>query len=175
MKCKFMLSRSSQAVDRHPASRSPLCRTCLEIDGLYRRRARTKANRPRWRRGAAVTEFAIVAPVFFLMIVGFLEFGRALMVQQVLINASRVGARQASTTAATLAEVEAAVEEYTSGVAVPAVDVSVTPDPSAATPGTTITVTTSVAFGDVSWMTSPWFLGGKTLTATSQMRKEGFE
>jgi hypothetical protein len=24
-------------------------------------------------------------------------------------------------------------------------------------------------------MASPWFLGGKTLTATSQMRKEGFE
>jgi Flp pilus assembly protein TadG len=41
-----------------------------------------------------VTEFAVVAPVFFLMVVGFLEFGRALMVQQVLINASRVGARQ---------------------------------------------------------------------------------
>ena len=44
------------------------------------------------RRGAAATEFAIVAPVFFLMVIGFIEFGRALMVQQVLVNASRVGA-----------------------------------------------------------------------------------
>jgi Flp pilus assembly protein TadG len=116
-----------------------------------------------------------VAPVFFLMLIGFLEFGRALMVQQVLINASRVGARQASTTGATLAEVESAVEEYAAGVAVPGVDVDVSPDPGAAAPGTTVTVTTSVGFDEVSWMQSPWFLGGATLTAQSQMRKEGFE
>lgn len=127
------------------------------------------------RRGAAVTEFAIVAPLFFLLVIGFIEFGRALMVQQVLINASRVGARQAITTGATSAEVEAAVEEYTAGVAVPGVTVSVTPNPATAAAGTAITVNTSVAFSDVSWMPSPWFLGGKTLRANSQMRKEGFE
>jgi Flp pilus assembly protein TadG len=144
-------------------------------------RSHVRLRRSRWpisrdsRRGAAVTEFAIVAPIFFLMIIGFLEFGRALMVQQVLINASRVGARQAITTGASAAEVETAVEEYADGVAVPGVDVSISPDPASATAGTTITVTTSVAFSDVSWMASPWFLGGKTLTASSQMRKEGFE
>lgn len=127
------------------------------------------------RRGAAVTEFAIVAPIFFLMIIGFLEFGRALMVQQVLINASRVGARQAITTGATTSEVQAAVQDYTEGVAVPNVSVSVSPDPASASAGTAITVTTSVNFSDVSWMPAPWFLGGKTLTANSRMRKEGFE
>jgi Flp pilus assembly protein TadG len=125
--------------------------------------------------GAAATEFAIVAPIFFLMLIGFLEFGRALMVQQVLINASRVGARQAITTSATTSEVQAAVEDYTEGVAVPGVEVTVSPSPSGAAPGTSITVTTSVDFADVSWMPAPWFLGGKTLTASSQMRKEGFE
>jgi Flp pilus assembly protein TadG len=131
--------------------------------------------RRRFRRGAAATEFAVVAPVFFLMVVGFLEFGRALMVQQVLINASRVGARQAITTSATTADVENVVEDYTAGVAVPGVSVVVSPDPAAADPGDAITVTTSVAFSDVSWMASPWFLSGTTLTASSQMRKEGFE
>lgn len=127
------------------------------------------------RRGAAVTEFAIVAPVFFLMVIGFIEFGRALMVQQVLINASRVGARMASTTGATTSAVQSAVQDYTTGVAVPGVTVAVSPNPATANPGTAITVTTSVAFSSVSWMTSPWFLGGKTLTANSQMRKEGFK
>jgi Flp pilus assembly protein TadG len=127
------------------------------------------------RLGAAATEFAIVAPVFFMMIIGFLEFGRALMVQQVLINASRVGARQAITTGATTTEVESAVADYTAGVTVDGVDVSVSPDPSSAAPGTAITVTTSVPFSEVSWLASPWFLEGKTLTASSQMRKEGFE
>ncbi len=98
-----------------------------------------------------------------------------MMVQQVLINASRVGARHASTTSATMTEVETAVTDYAEGVAVPGVDVTVLPDPATADPGTTITVTTSVPFSDVSWMPSPWFLGDKTLTATSEMRKEGFE
>jgi hypothetical protein len=109
------------------------------------------------------------------MVVGFLEFGRAMMVQQVLINASRVGARQAITTSATTGEVENVVEDYTAGVAVPGVSVVVSPDPATADPGDPITVTTSVAFTEVSWMASPWFLGDTTLTASSQMRKEGFE
>ncbi len=139
-------------------------------------RERFSACRKRYlRRGAAVTEFAIVAPLFFMLVIGFIEFGRALMVQQVLINASRVGARQAITTGATTAEVQTAVEDYTAGVAVPGVTVNVSPNPTTAAAGTAITVTTSVPFGEVSWMPSPWFLGGKTLTANSQMRKEGFE
>ncbi len=126
------------------------------------------------RLGASATEFACVAPVFFLMIIGFIEFGRALMVQQVLVNASRVGARQAITTSATTSGVETAVQQYTAAVAVPGVTVNVTPNPATATPGSMITVTTAVPFNTVSWMASPWFLGGKTLSSSSTMRKEGF-
>ena len=118
------------------------------------------------RRGAAATEFAIVAPVFLLMIIGIVELGRALMVQQVLINASRVGVRQAITLGATTAEVEDAVEDYAASAAVPGVSASVTPDPAAAVAGDSITVTTNVPFNDVSWLASPWFLGGRTLSAS---------
>src|SRR6476620_266776 len=103
------------------------------------------------RRGVAATEFAIVAPVFFLMVIGFIEFGRALMVQQVLINASRVGARMASTSGATAGGVQTAVQDYSAGVAVSGVSVTVTPNPTTATAGTVITVTTSVPFSNVSW------------------------
>lgn len=127
------------------------------------------------RLGVAATEFAIVAPVFLLLVIGILELGRAMMVQQVLINASRVGARQAITLGATMAEVQSAVADYAASVAVPGVTVDVTPDPTAASAGDAITVTTSVAFNDVSWLASPWFLRGNTLTANSRMRKEGFE
>jgi len=127
------------------------------------------------RRGAAVVELAIVAPIFLLMLVGIIELGRALMVQQVIINASRVGARQAIIPGAGQADVEAAVEAYASSVAVPGVTVTVTPSPSGASAGDMITVTTSVDFANVSWLASPWFLGGATLNASSEMRKEGFE
>jgi len=137
-------------------------------------------QRRRWlrgtlRRGVAATEFAIVAPIFLLLVIGILELGRAMMVQQVLINASRVGARQAITLGATSAEVQSAVADYAAGVAVPSVTVSVTPDPAAAKAGDVISVTTSVPFNAVSWLAAPWFLNGKTLTASSEMRKEGFD
>lgn len=147
------------------------------------RRAATSCSRHRagliraasHRRGVAVVEFAIVAPVFFLMVIGFIEFGRALMVQQVLINASRVGARQATTTGATTGQVQTTVQDYTAGIAVNGVTVTVTPDPATAAAGTAITVQTTVPFSTVSWLKPPWFLGTKTLTASSQMRKEGFQ
>jgi hypothetical protein len=55
------------------------------------------------------------------------------------------------------------------------VTVSVTPSPASATAGSPILVTASVPYSDVSWLPAPWFLGGTTLQASSQMRKEGFE
>jgi Flp pilus assembly protein TadG len=119
-------------------------------------------------------EFAVVAPIFFLMVIGILEFGRALMVQQVLVSAARVGARQAVTLNATAADTSTTVTNYTDNAAVPGVAVAVSPDPNTAAPGDVITVTTSVAFDQVSWMPTPWFLEGKTLNSTSSMRKEGF-
>lgn len=97
------------------------------------------------------------------------------MVQQVLINASRVGARQAITLGASTSSVVSAVADYSASVAVPGVTVAVSPSPSAAAAGTPITVTTTVSYSSVSWLPSPWFLGGATLRASSQMRKEGFE
>src|SRR3954451_6753111 len=147
---------------------------CKKATGTRALRLRRLA-RASLRRGAAVTEFAIVAPVFFLMVIGFIEFGRALMVQQVLVNASRVGARMATTTGSTSTGVQTAVTNYTSGVAISDVTATVSPDPATAAAGTTITVTASVPFSKVSWMKSPWFLTGKTLTASSQMRNQVYE
>src|SRR3974390_1590511 len=48
------------------------------------------------RRGASAVEFAVVAPFFFLLVLGLIEFGRALMVQHMLNNAARIGARVAT-------------------------------------------------------------------------------
>jgi Flp pilus assembly protein TadG len=164
---KFRLSQVP--VPRFAAADDSATRTSGLRSWLCRRRGRSQ------RRGIAATEFAVVAPVFFLMVIGFLEFGRAMMVQQVLVNASRVGARQAITTSATAASAQSAAQDYAVGMAVPGVVVAVSPDPSAADPGDVVTVTTTVPFSAVSWMPAPWFLGGKTLTASSMMRKEGFE
>jgi Flp pilus assembly protein TadG len=126
------------------------------------------------RRGVAAVEFAIVAPLFFLLIIGIIEIGRAMMVQQVLINASRVGARRAITLSSSEQAVTDAVTEYANGVGISGLSVEVSPDPAAAAAGQAITVDVEIDFQEVSWMPAPWFMGGKQLGASSVMRKEGF-
>jgi len=103
-----------------------------------------------------------------------IEVGRALMVQQVLINASRVGAREAVTLASTSSSAVSAADDYAAGVGISGISVAVSPDPGSAAAGTEVTVTTTIDFASVSWLPSPWFMGGKVLTASSVMRKEGF-
>jgi Flp pilus assembly protein TadG len=52
-----------------------------------------RARRPR-RRGAAAVEFAVVAPIFFVLCLGIIEFGRGLMVTELLNEAARKGCRK---------------------------------------------------------------------------------
>lgn len=46
-------------------------------------------------RGQAMVEFALVAPIFLLILFGILEFGRYVYIAQILNNAAREGARYA--------------------------------------------------------------------------------
>jgi len=47
----------------------------------------------RGERGATVAEFAVVALLFFMMIIGIIEFGRLLYTHNALTDATRRGAR----------------------------------------------------------------------------------
>ena len=129
----------------------------------------------RYRRGAAAVEFAVVAPVFFLMIFGMIEFGRMIMVQQVLTNASREGARLAVLDGTASSDVKTAVAKYLTGariydnvttalssatirVYVGVGDTYVLAEPSTAGYGAPVTVTVEVPFSQVSWLPSPIFV-----------------
>lgn len=63
----------------------------------------------RWRRfrrdqrGAAMVEFAIVAPVLLLFVFGIIEYGRYFFLYNNLTNAAREGARLAAVTPLTTA------------------------------------------------------------------------
>ncbi len=127
------------------------------------------------RTGAAAVEFAIVLPVFVLLVFGMIEYGRMVMVQQVITNASREGARQAVLDGATSAAVQTAVTSYLTGASVSGSSTTVSPNPSGAAAGVPITVTVSIPFTAVSWLPSPMYLGGKTLSATTTMRRESVE
>ena len=45
-------------------------------------------------RGAAAMEFALVLPLLAALVFGIVDFGRMLWFQEVLVNATRTGARQ---------------------------------------------------------------------------------
>lgn len=150
-------------------------------DGRISRRSTVKlekACRPcrRKRRGAAAVEFALVAPLFFLMVCGMIEFGRAIMVQQVLTNSSREGARVAvlDSQTPTASTVTSTVNTYLQNAGISGATVTITPaEPTSATYGQPVTVEVSIPFSSVSWLPAPWFLGGNTqLRASTVMRRE---
>src|SRR5436190_16323958 len=97
------------------------------------------------RSGAVLIEFAFVAPVFFVMVLGIFEFGRAMMVQTLLTSASQQGARAGALNGAQLADVTTAVNSYLTGAGVSGASTTCTPSPpSNAAPGTDVKVTVSI-------------------------------
>lgn len=124
--------------------------------------------------GAAVVEFACVIPIFLLLVVGTIEIGRALMVQELITNASREGARIAGyDTTTDTSTVTSAVSSYLSNAGISGPSTVVNPDPpSNAADGQAVTVTVSIPYAKVSWVPSPFFLGGTTLSAVSVMRRQ---
>jgi Flp pilus assembly protein TadG len=89
-------------------------------------------------RGAAVVEFAIMLPLFLLVIGGVVDFGRAFFTQIQLTNAAREGARAAIVSTAPPADIQARA-----GVAgVPGMTTTI----NSACPGANASVTTQVSF-----------------------------
>ena len=136
----------------------------------------------RKRRGAAAVEFAIVAPLFFLLVFGMIEFGRMVMVQQILTNASREGARKAVLDGSTTTDVTDTVITHMGDaqITIDTSNITINPaNPATANYGDPITVTVSVPFSQVSWlptnMLAHFLPAGQTditLTAQTVMRRE---
>lgn len=125
------------------------------------------------RTGAAVVEFAVVAPLLFLLTFGMMEVSRMVMVKQLLINASREGARLAVLPGATSAEVLELVSDELTAYAVNGVNIQIQPASLAsAAAGTPVTVSLDVPAASVSWIPKPLFSFNQTLRASTTMRKE---
>ncbi len=132
-----------------------------------------RCRRGHGRRGAAAVEFAVVLPVFITLVFGMIEYGRMVMVQQVITNAAREGCRRAIMDGTTGQEVQDLVNNYLESAGITAATVTVTPsEPSEAGAGEPITVSVSVPYDQVSWLPAPMFLSGTEMTATCVMRRE---
>jgi Flp pilus assembly protein TadG len=62
---------------------------------MTRLRKTSRATPPHRSRGQALVEFAIVAPVFFLLLFAIIEAGRFILYYETLNNATREGTRYA--------------------------------------------------------------------------------
>ena len=143
-----------------------------------RLRAALFANsQARRRTGAAVVEFAVVAPLLFALVLGIIEFGRAMMVLELLNNAARAGCRAGVLSGSSNTDVNSAITTALtgSGVNSPSTTIDVNgsqADVSTAQTGDTISVSVSVGADAVTWLPVPQFLGGKTFTGIVAMRRE---
>lgn len=125
------------------------------------------------RRGAAAVEFAVVAPVFVLMIFGMIEVSRGIMVKQIMTNAAREGARAAILDGATGTDVTTSVNTYLSNCSLAAATVTFPQGlPEAVTYGNPVEVQVSLSYTDVSWLPIPRYMSSSSLTASSVMRRE---
>ncbi len=149
------------------------------------RHPKRRANAFSRRRGAAVVEMALVLPVFFTVVLGIIEFGRAMSVSQMVVQSSREGARLAIVSGSTNSTVESRVKQFvsdTAGVAEDKVSVTITvtaaannPNPAnsvaAANTGDLVNVRVDVPFSDVSLVTGK-YLKDNTLRGETSMRHE---
>lgn len=129
------------------------------------------------RRAAAVVEFAICAPVVFLIFIGMIEFGRIMMVQHVVTTSAREGGRECILINASQSSVEDVIEEGLATIGVDDDEYSLTISPAvgSASSGDTVTLTVSVPITSVTAFGSMWFGSDYQLSSTVAMRKEGFE
>ena len=125
------------------------------------------------RSGAAAVEFAVVAPLMFAVVLGLVEFGRAIMVEQTLVSAARESCRVAVLAGTTKQDVINRATASLNAAGISNFSITMNPDPpSSASEGTPVTVTITVSFNNITWLPVPIYLGGKNLTASSVMRRE---
>ncbi len=128
---------------------------------------------PGLRRGTAFVELAFILPVLLTIIFGAIEFGRAMMVEQLLNNAACQGARQAIAEGSSNKDVDQKVKQYlvhALGVSPEDIDVTVEMEQSSqeqigrvngspSHAGNQIQVTVRIDFDDVCYMAGRFLQG----------------
>ncbi len=125
------------------------------------------------RRGVAAVEMAMVLPVFVLIFLGVIEVARLGMVVQLMTTAAREGCRTAVLPDTTASDVQTHIEDVLtgSGISTPTIDIQ----PSGwetASQGTAISVTLTLPYKNVSWLSGSTFLSGSNITTAAAFCSE---
>jgi Flp pilus assembly protein TadG len=126
-----------------------------------------------------MAEFIVVFPILLIAILGMIELGRGVMVQQIITNAAREGVRRAVVPEATNDAVSTLVDNYLVTTSLGAesrqveiFDESGQPlDLSTAAPHSVVMVRVSVPYNEVGFVI-PRYITKPTMAAQVQMRKE---
>lgn len=102
------------------------------------------SKRIKRHRGQSVVEFALVIPILLLLVIGFLDLGRAMYTQSVLANAAREGARVAIIRTNSVGDIRKAVKANAIGVEVSDSDITI--DPESRTAGRPVSVSVTSRF-----------------------------
>ena len=153
---------------------------------MMKLRMKPSRIRSRGRCGVAAVEFALIAPLLILTMLGAIDVGRFINVGQIVNDASREGARQASrNTVKNVSDVESTVSSYLSNAfGVSNLTATVTVSDSSGAPisggdlsredltGSSLSVTVALPYNQVRWMAGFPGVSGRTLTTTTKMRRE---
>jgi Flp pilus assembly protein TadG len=129
-------------------------------------------------------EFAVVSSVFFLIVLGIFELGRAIMVRVLLFNAARIGARVGTVEGTSSTDVTNAVNNYLngSGISGDTATILVNDQPvsggTASDPvqnaqaGDEITVLVAVPISKVTWLPFTDYLTNASVAGQFTLRRE---
>jgi Flp pilus assembly protein TadG len=127
----------------------------------------------RRRRGATAVEFAITAPILFLLFFGALEFSRANMLKHTVNQAAYEGARAGMVPGATEDKVTDATDAIMNAAS--AFHYTVDVDPSTITQDTEeVTVRVDASMDENSWL-GALFFSGQTFSGSCTLKRERYE
>jgi len=129
----------------------------------------------RARRGAALVEFAVVAPILMLILLGTIEFGRVMLLKNSVTAAAREAAREATLPSSTEQSVTDAATNYTDQVSPETATVSISPLLISVEAGDMITVTVTIPASAISPLGSTWMGENFQVGSSASMRREGYQ
>ncbi|HBJ38938.1 MAG TPA: pilus assembly protein TadE [Planctomycetaceae bacterium] len=125
------------------------------------------------RRGVAAVEFALIAPVMFLITFGMIEIGSVMMIKNALTQASRIGARAGSLPMSTSEGIYAKVREELQLMNLEHAAITIHPEVLASIPpGGNVTVKVSIDPSTVGWVPQFLKLPLTAVVAQTTMRRE---
>ena len=138
------------------------------MNSASRRSAKTRGQ---VRRAATAVEFALTAPILFLLLFAGIEFARANIVLHSLENAAYEGARRGIPPGANASDCQSAAQLVLNVAAV--TDSTITVTPATITSDTeTITVSVQAPMNLANGYVTPQFYLGKTLQSSITLTRE---